>query len=297
MKIFTLPLVFVFILSTTHAQNSNSWKKDTTGFKTTLTYLSNDVYYGRADTLIVPYITAGLKYTHKSGLYVSANLSYLASSYAQRIDQSQIEAGYEKDITENLSFALSAAKNFYNTNSISVKSTVLGEAGGTFSYSNNIVDIGMGSFVSFTSAKPDIIFNLNLSHKFEDDNNTWSIEPKFNLNFGSRNFYDKFINTRSKKSGKKTKTTPASDTVVTTNAKNPNKFVRLDYEFTAEMKYNWKHFGIFFNPTIAIPQNPSSIVTTTTITPHTGSPTITKDFSTEKNSTKFFSEVGLVVRF
>src|ERR1700733_16109732 len=47
-------------------------------FMASLTYLNNNVYLGRRDSVATPYLTPTFGYYHKSGLYISGSASYLA---------------------------------------------------------------------------------------------------------------------------------------------------------------------------------------------------------------------------
>jgi hypothetical protein len=72
------------------------------------------VYNGRKDSLEVPYVNLNLKYLNTNGFYIGSGLSYLVSSYAQRIDVVNINAGYFKELNDHFDFAVNASKSFYN---------------------------------------------------------------------------------------------------------------------------------------------------------------------------------------
>src|SRR5579862_4023180 len=55
-------------------------------FRAGIDYLSNNVYFGRKDTVNTPYLTASFGYYHKSGLFINSSASYLTSSGEGRID-------------------------------------------------------------------------------------------------------------------------------------------------------------------------------------------------------------------
>ena len=165
-------------------------------FKFSVNYLTNAVYYGRKDSLVLPYITPAISYHDKSGLYFEGSLSYLAGTGAQ-IDAAEITTGYVFDSKNGkLSGDVYASKYFTNNSSYSVHGEVKGAIGGSLYYNAGPVSINGGADISF-SGKTDAAINFGLSHAFEfGDNKHWAITPSALVNAGTQNFYENYFTNR-----------------------------------------------------------------------------------------------------
>ena len=241
--------------------------------KLKLSYLSDNIYNGRKDSLPVPYITPSAAWYHKSGLYARTSASFLVSNYAQRLDLFNVEAGYEYEIGDHFSGSISANKPFYNAASVSVRSETLAEFNADFAWSiPDVLTLNGGAGYMLTSGPADVYFNAGLSHEFtfgEDDQ--WSIEPSFNANFGTRYYYDQYKQKRLVKTGKKRRLADSSviangnEKIVTTTtvtAVNPQKLVMLDNEWAVSFYYYTGSWSFYAIPTVTIPFNPAEYVTT-----------------------------------
>jgi|GEM_PF-209701 len=286
--------------------------QDSSYFKTELNYISNSLYNGRKDSLAVPYINASFGYYHKSGLYVSTTLSYLVSSYANRIDLFQIEGGYNGSIGDNFVYSASAHKDFYSQYSVSVKSEIAASFNASLSY--NIADavkINAGADYLLTSGPSDILFNAGLSHEFDfGENGEWAIEPSILANIGTQYYYDRYKQKRHIKTGKKktlsdsTTVTSNLGTVTTTTTittLHPNKFLVLNYELSLPITYDSKKWGAFVTPYFAVPQNPATYVTTISTKRVANNGNITRwkstSSSTEEISNTFYLQLGVYLKF
>jgi len=126
-RIAVLLLAMLFVYRVSNAQEASPKP-----FKLKFGYSTNQIYNGRADSLEVPYLTGSLKFLDKSGFYVKSSLSYLTSPYAQRIDLIGLGVGYQKLFNEKYLVTASFDKSFYNSNSFSVSSSILGNLGASF---------------------------------------------------------------------------------------------------------------------------------------------------------------------
>ena len=282
-------------------------------FKAGLSYLSNNVYNGRKDSLVVPYLTPSIGYYNKSGFFAKASVSALVSNYAQRIDLIELEAGYRFQIQDQFSGSITASRPFYNTASTSVKSETLGELDADFSWNiASAVSLNAGAGYMATTANADKYINLGLSHEFIfGENEEWSMEPSVVFNFGTRNYYDQYTQNRHLKTGKIKKgakdstltdggniKTVVNTTVTTVDA---NKLLMLDSELSLSMYYDAGKWSFFATPTYAIPVNPATYVTTITTdrTFANGSTThnTRTSNSTETISNTFYMELGVSYKF
>ena len=329
--IFQFVIITIINLTLVHAQEESESKSSSSIFKVKTSYLSNSVYNGRKDSLEVPYLNFSLKYFNSGGFYAGAGISYLVSSYAQRIDAFNINAGYFKAINDNFDFSVNLSKSIYNSNSVSVISEILGNVSGNVTYTNKFFDISAGAYVMVTPTNPDFNFNLSASHTFNlDPEEQWSIEPAVDVNFGSRHYYGSYISERQRKKGKGSSSggsggtggggtggggtggggtggggtgsgNPVIDIEKTVVALGTDQLKLLDYEISVPLYYRGKKWGFFFIPTYAIPQSPITYETTvkTTITANGNSVSTTKVLpqAVESLSNVFYGEIGVTYKF
>ncbi|MBA4196096.1 MAG: hypothetical protein C0459_00950 [Chitinophaga sp.] len=321
MKRYYTIILFIFFLnisltniraqdSTINNKNDSSSLKIKHGlFKTQLSYLSNSAFNGRVDSLPIPYLNYSIKYLNYKGFYISSNASLLISSYAQRIDLFNIEAGYEADINKNISVSIVGTKDFYNPKSTAIKSETVGSLNAAIAYNSKYLNFSMGSDILFTTGKTDYLLNLSLSHEFSFVDDQFNIEPTLSSNFGTRYYHDRYITVRQKKNGKSsagsstTTTTSGISTITTTttvNSNNPEQYVVMDYELSLPIYYYGKKWGLFFTPTFAIPQSPITYITTTTTTTTTNNVSNTtskKSLFDEDITNIFYVEAGIFFKF
>lgn len=252
----------------------------TSKFVFDLNFLNNSVYLGRKDSLTVPYLTPGISFIMPSGFYAAANASFLTNE--SRLDLFTLEAGYDF-VKRNFDAGVSAAKYFYNTASVNVaaelSATVTASAGYTFSF----IRPSLSSTVSMGSNKPDYTATFGLEHSFVTSDEAFSFTPAFYLNGSTQNYYDAYYSKRRYNKRKNRTTTITAQTV------DASKFKLLDYELTASAEYKVKDFAFYFEPAVAFPQNPVTVVVN--IKPPIG-PAVTKTF-TEKLETSFYWTVGM----
>ncbi|MBC7652073.1 MAG: hypothetical protein H7101_10025 [Deinococcales bacterium] len=258
-----------------NAQDSTSNKSSY--FKAAVNYLTNSVYNGRKDSVVLPYITPSIGYYDKSGVYISGSLSYLAATNNSRIDVFTTEIGYDFTINNKLSGGIYGSKYFYNNNSTSVTSQTKGSIGGSLTYDPGIITFSSGIDVSFAS-KADVNVSAALGHSFYigEKNNEWGITPTISTNLGTQNSYQDYV--------KKRKSKGSGNSTVQTNS--PSSFGILDYELSLPITYEGNKWGLFLTPIYAIPQNPISIAAST------GS-----GYTTEKLENVFYAQFGVYVKF
>ena len=99
----------------------------TSFFKIGADYISNNVYFGRKDSAINPYLTPLIGYYDKSGLFVEGSLALIPKNNI-RTDLFTIAGGYDF-YSKNNKFTgeIYAAKYFFNDSSKTTKSETKGE--------------------------------------------------------------------------------------------------------------------------------------------------------------------------
>lgn len=293
-----LYILIVFTLLFGIAQSQQSTPKP---FKLKLGYSSNQIYNGRADSLAVPYMTGSFKYLNKSGFYAKTSLSYLTSSYAQRIDLIGVGIGYQKLINDQFLVTGAFDKSFYNSNSFSVSSEILGNLGASFYYLNDFVDLGTSFGAIFTTGKSDVSVNFDLSHDFSFADNKWSIEPTANINFSTRHYSEIYSNSRKNKNSNSGNMVRGSE-ITTIQTIGADKLSLMNYDFSLPINYYGKGFSAFISPAFSIAQNPSVLVTSTTSSRTSGGggqpqTTTSSVSSVEKIQNYFYIEMGIYFKF
>lgn len=304
-----LPAVILFMCpSCLFAQRTNklpdslSKAEPSSYFKADVSYLTNNVYNGRKDSLRVPYLTPVIGYYHKSGLYAEASSSILTSSYAVRPDLSVVDAGYNYDKGNAFSGSLSTGKYFVSSQSVSVKSQLRGSIDASASYNvHDYITLSGGASYLFTDAKPDILFSAGISHEWDwGKDSCWSFAPAITTNLGTQNYFDSYQRERTRKtgSGKKNSTNPGTTTGITVSSLHPGRFAWLDYEASAPLYYDGKKWGAYFIPTFAIPESPDTYTITSTTVHHnrdgsTDTPVVRHSQTTESLTNSFYAQAGV----
>jgi len=275
-KVFYLPL-FVFLFTCCDKAFAQTASVDTIGnkldnlksekkasFKFGVNYLNDAVFLGRADTIKTPFIEPELKYTFKPGIYISGNLDVIPNRTTKKLDGGSLSAGYEYDITDDLSGGVSFSKLFYNANSTQIGSSIGETINANMDYDikgiitpsvsvdYNMLKSGFGS---------DILINAGLAHDFAKlgvlgSDDLLIISPTATVNAGTQNFYDAYLTIKKYKLTKKgqAREAVAKKLLAAQDAKLA-KFKLLDFELSAPVEYKAGHFIFSFTPTYAFAEN------------------------------------------
>lgn len=291
----------IFISYQAISQDSKSKKAERDSyFKLDLNYLNDLVYLGRKDSIAVPYLTATVGYYHRSGFYVTGALSYLPSPSESRIDLFTLDAGYDFQINNIFSGSIYAEKYFYNQSSNSIKSDIKGIMDASITADLTAVQFGIDAGISLAS-KTDFTTILGASHLFTigEEDNSFSLNPTFNVNFSTLNFYEGLTN---KKFGKRNViNNPTYQSISSSTIASKQGFSLMDYEISIPMEYKRNNLVLYLTPYYAIPKNPITTTTNATITLRNGT-TIKQQFDStpwsERNlASLFYFEVGLNYSF
>ena len=281
-----------------HAVGEDSVKVKKSGLTIGLKYLSNNVYLGRIDSANIMYLVPSIGYTHKSGLHITASLSYQLDAGINKIDAIALEGGYDYKIGEKFSGGLSVEKYFFDMNSISLNSVNDFGVGSSFAYDFDIVSLDASAGLAFNE-KTDVITEVGLSKSFEIEK--FAIEPVIKLFAGTQNFYNSYLKagkshlTGNKGKGKGSTTAMgksglstialAASNGTTYTVMEASAFKILDYEFSVPVSYTYNNFKFDIVPTFAVPVNAAILLSSTG--------TLEK----EAISNKFILKVGMVYTF
>ncbi len=254
-------MALLFLSVYTYGQTDTDVAKPTKSyFKIGLTFLNNNVYLGRADTITTPSITPKLSYTFKSGLYFSGSLDYVTNRQNKPLDGGDLEVGYTHSFTDDLEGGASFTKLFYNSNSTQISSSISSIINAYIDY--DIADIitpalSMSYSIGKSGTGSDISFNPNLSHDFAieglfGDDDLLIISPTAGLNAGTQNFYAGYL----ERKGRLTKRGAAAQNAAYNNYYNSlGAFTLLDYELSAPVEYKAGPCILSFVPTMAFAQD------------------------------------------
>ena len=240
-----------------------------------LNYVSNNVYLGRKDSMVIPYMSPYIGYHLKSGLYAKLLLSYSPAHKKGRIDLTTIEAGYDHSFSQHFNGGFSIDKFFYNKNTTSIRANTVGSAGIYCQYSNDWIEPQVNFDIDINKSSTDYVAGIFLDHNFSVANSTLNIYPTAGLNSGTQNYYDEYFKNRETKNNKKSKPQKVVG--------DAQQFKPLDYEFNCKVTYRVTKWLFTFIPTYAIPMSPSVI-------------TLPNRIVTEKLSNTFYVELDICRR-
>lgn len=231
-------------------------------FQVDIGFLSNNVFFGRKDSVATPYITPSVGYYHKSGLYINALASYLPTSGQNRFDLFTIEAGYAHKFG-NFDMQLTGNKFFYSSSSYNVESEIEADVVAAFDYNFKFITPVVQGMVIF-GPHTDYTASLGLEHSFHAMINKLTITPSVMANASTQNYYNSYYALRryARKRLQELKRTIRGDSItlsVSANVIDASKFKLLDYEFSLPVSYAFKKFIVSFTPVYAIPTSPSQI--------------------------------------
>ena len=229
-------------------------------FKFGLSYLNNNVFMGRTDTVQTPIIVPQVKYTLKQGIYFSGSLDFLPNKKNKKLDGGDLSAGYDFDITDDLSGSASYTKLFYSTTSTQIAAAISSTFNVNFNYDiSDIISPSVSADYNLNKQGigNDFFLNFGLTHDFINvgifgDNDILLISPTVAVNAGSQNFYDAYL---TKKKLKNAKRNAAQNALLTKYINQLSQFALLDYEISAPLEYKTGHFIFQFTPTYAIVEN------------------------------------------
>jgi hypothetical protein len=282
--LFTCITYKAFSQSSTDSTKTDKEKKSAS-FKFGADYISNNVFMGRTGITNTPIISPEIKYTFKPGLYLSADMDYLPTKKANKIDGGNLTAGYDFDITDDLDGGISYTKLFYNPNSTLVGSSITSTFNANFDY--DIADIITPSISADYSINKDVtndvFLTFGIAHDFIAEKifgnkDVIIVSPTVSANWGSQNFYDAYIMRKVFKSKKVSALVAAFESRL-------NQFELLDYEFSVPLEYKIGHLVFQFTPTYAIVQNGFK------------SAAVAKAVGLSRNTSVFYIETGLSLKF
>ncbi|WP_298298569.1 hypothetical protein [Hydrotalea sp.] len=258
---YLLMLLCLPILSVAQQLNSKTDSLITKDLKeksygTASTYYNSDiVFLGRKSPIKAPYFSTMVGYYHKSGVYASFGVSYLASPAQKRTDLSAFTVGYNHSVN-SFSAGVSATKYFFNKNSYTIESALSTAINGYIDYDFDILDARIDANGYFGTTT-DFISSISLNKTFYINN--FTILPSVTMNIGTQNYFGNYSNNyrfmRGAPGGMGGGITNPSSMMGGTAI--PLK--TLNYEASITCSYSLKKFRLYFIPSYAIPLNAALI--------------------------------------
>jgi hypothetical protein len=275
---------------TIHSADSVSAVKKKSYLMAGLSYMNDNVYLGRKDSVRLPYLIFNLGYYFKSGFFIDGSVNYLASS-DNRIDGVNFDAGYS--FTANkYSGEATFSKYFYSSQSTNVKSAVKSSLSYFNSYDFGFITPTFTAFLNFGD-KTDVGGMLGLEHTFYALDDKLDITPTFTVNASTQNYYNNYYKTRRYSIKRKNKAPVTGIAKITGIVENASELKVLDYEASLPIDYVAGKFTFSANPVYTFPINPSIVQITTTKANNTS----TTHINTEKIKNAFFITVGVTYKF
>ena len=214
-------------------------------------YLSNNVYMGRKDSLVIPYYSPYIGYHHKSGLYGKAIASYNPAKAKGRIDLFTLEAGYDHSFGDHLYGGVAVDKFFYHKKSTNIRGNTVASTSAYAQYTNDWIEPQLNVDVNFNK-KTDYVLGITLDHNFKLADNKLNIIPAAVMNFGTLHYYNEYFRNRLLQEDPSLKITKEA-------IADASKFKPLDIELSTKVTYSASRWLFTLIPVYAIPLSPASI--------------------------------------
>ena len=258
-----------------------------------INYLSNNVYLGRKDSILSPYLTASLGYYHKSGLFINASASYLTEPGFGRIDLALIDGGYSY-IKPKFEGLITLSKYIFSNQSYNVRSEIEGSANVFIAYDFDFIKPTFQGTLNFGD-NTDYTAELGLEHTFYALDRKLNITPTVVVNASTQNYYNDYYKFRRYSLARLKRLQKIFGAItISSYVENPGQFKILDYECSLPINYSTKKFTFSFAPSFAVPVNPA-IVDVTVISARLG--TRSKQRGKETLNNSFFFTTGISYSF
>lgn len=260
-------------------------------FEAELSYVNDNVYLGRKDSVAIPYMSPRIGFFHKSGFFSDLSLGYMTSAGEMRIDMAALDAGYSFE-TGNYEGTVTATKYWYNSNSTNVKAEMQGSVSYYHSYDFGFIRPSMELSLNMGN-KADFAGAFGLSHSFYVLDDNLEFTPTFTANASTQNYYSDYYKKRRYSKPRKGKTPLTGTALVSGEVQNAAAFKFLDYELSLPVSYEAGRFTFSVTPVYAIPVSPEQILVTTRF----NNATVSSKMHTEQIENSFFCTFGMLYKF
>lgn len=160
-------------------------------------YGNNADYYGQTAEERLPYFLTNASLRLKSGLYFSAGSYKLLNTGSSGISAVDLSAGFETDITKNLSGSVSYTRSFYAQNSPLLQASNENALSASLGYDFNFLNTSLSTSYAF-GTQQDLFMSFNASKSIDlgslfSDKDFISLEPGIELVGGTLHYLEEYI--------------------------------------------------------------------------------------------------------
>ncbi len=236
-------------------------------FQLNLTYESNDVYLGRADSTALPLLTPEISYLFKSGFEIDFSVGFNANAPCLTLNSWTLDGSYTFN-PGNYSGTATISVFNYSPNSGSVNAAQKGNIEYSNYYTLPFIQPSLNVTYTFpTSAiKGDYQLTFALQQEFDFLNNgNLNITPTATMNASSQNYYNEYYKSKRFSIPRHGKPPLPANVSLSGEVLNSGEFQIMDYEFSAPVGFSAGKWSFNYTPTYALPVNPPDIKLTTTV--------------------------------
>jgi hypothetical protein len=263
-------------------------------FQLNLTYETNDVYLGRADSTVLPLLTPEISYLFKSGFEIDFSVGFNANAPCLTLNSWTLDGSYTFN-PGNYSGTATVSIFNYSPNSGSVNAA----QNGNIEYSNyyTLPFIQPSLNLTYTFAAPNtkadyqVTFALQQEFDFLNNGNL-NITPTATMNASTQNYYNSYYKYKKFTIPRHGKPPLPANVSISGEVLNSDEFQIMDYEFSAPVGFTAGKWSFAYTPTYAIPVNPPDIRLTTKI----NNQTFVKTYK-EQLSNQFYSQLSVTYAF
>jgi hypothetical protein len=263
-------------------------------FQLNLTYVSNDVYLGRADSTVLPLLTPEISYLFKSGFEIDFLVGFNANAPCLTLNSWTLDGSYTFN-PGNYSGTATVSIFNYSPNSGSVNAA----QNGNIEYSNyyTLPFIQPSLSLTYTFAAPEtkadyqVTFALQQEFDFLNNGNL-NITPAATMNASTQNYYNTYYKNKRFSIPRHGKPPLPANVSLSGEVLNSGEFQIMDYEFSAPVGFTAGKWSFTYTPTYAVPVNPPDIKLTAKVNNQTSVKTYK-----EQLTNLFYSQLSVTYAF
>lgn len=279
---------------TVPAANADSTPPTPSHFQLSVTYESNDVYLGRADSTVLPLVTPEISYIFKSGFEIDFSLAFNSNAPCWTLNSWTLDGSYTFN-PGNYSGTVTVSVFNYSPNSGSVNAAQNGNIEYSNYYTLPFIQPNLSLTYTFVppGSKPDYQLSFALQQEFDFlSNGNLSITPAATMNASTQQYYNTYYKDKRFTIPRPGKAPLPDNVSISGEVLNSGEFQIQDYEFSAPVGFTAGKWSFNYTPTYAIPVHPPDIKLTTTVNSHA----FVKTYK-ESLSNQFYSQLSVTYAF
>ena len=263
-------------------------------FQLNLTYESNDVYLGRADSTALPLLTPEISYLFKSGFEIDFSVGFNAAAPCLTLNSWTLDGSYTFN-PGNYSGTATVSVFNYSPNSGSVNAAQKGNIEYSNYYTLPFIQPTLSLTYTFaaptTKADYQVTFALQQEFDFLSNGNL-NITPTATMNASTQNYYNSYYKNKRFTIPRHGKPPLPANVSLSGEVLNSGEFQIMDYEFSAPVGFTAGKWSFNYTPTYAMPVNPPDIKLSVKVNNQTSVKTYK-----EQLTNRFYSQVSVTYAF